>query len=77
MTLYTALDVSLRSVAICVVDEQGEVRHATKVEADVDRIVTCPAVAQYRDQRRRLRGRYAHSVFDLWIASGGVRGDLP
>jgi len=35
------LDVSLRSVAICVVDEQGEVRHEAKVEADVDRIVAC------------------------------------
>lgn len=39
MKLYTALDVSLRSVAICVVDEQGEVRHEAKVEADVDCIV--------------------------------------
>jgi transposase len=41
MKLYTALDVSLRSVAICVVDERGEVRHEAKVEADVDRIVAC------------------------------------
>lgn len=41
MKLYTALDVSLRSVAICVVDEQGEVRHEAKVEADVDRIIAC------------------------------------
>ena len=39
MKLYTALDVSLRSVAICVVDEHGEVRYEAKVEADVDRIV--------------------------------------
>jgi transposase len=41
MKLYTALDVSLRSVAICVVDERGEVRHEAKVDADVDRIVAC------------------------------------
>src|SRR5688500_3470630 len=41
MNLYTASDVSLRSVAICVADEQGEVRHEAKVEADVDRIVAC------------------------------------
>jgi hypothetical protein len=41
MKLYTALDVSLRSVAICVVDEGGDVRHEAKVEADVDRIVAC------------------------------------
>lgn len=39
MKLYTALDVSLRSVAICVVDERGEVRHEARVAADVDRIV--------------------------------------
>lgn len=41
MTLYTALDVSLRSVAICVVDERGTVLHEAKVEAEVDRIVAC------------------------------------
>jgi transposase len=39
MKLYTALDVSLRSVAICVIDEQGEVRHESKVEAEVDHII--------------------------------------
>src|SRR4029453_13300082 len=41
MKLYTALDVSLRSGAICVVNEHGEVQYETKVEADVQRIVTC------------------------------------
>jgi transposase len=41
MKLYTGLDVSLRSVAIYVVDEGGEIRHEAKVEADVDRIVAC------------------------------------
>jgi transposase len=41
MKLYTALDVSLRSVAICVVDELGEVRYEAKVEADVERIIAC------------------------------------
>ena len=33
MKLYTALDVSLRSVAICVVDEQGEVLDEAKTDA--------------------------------------------
>ena len=41
MKLYTGLDVSLRSVAICVVDESGEIRHEAKVEADVECIVAC------------------------------------
>jgi len=39
MKLYTALDVSLRWVSICIVDEAGEVRHEAKVAADVDTIV--------------------------------------
>ena len=39
MKLYTALDVSLRSVAICVVNEHGEVQYETKVEADVQRLL--------------------------------------
>jgi transposase len=41
MTYYTALDVSLRSVSICIVDEQGIVRYETKTAAEVDRIVHC------------------------------------
>jgi hypothetical protein len=41
MKLYTAFDVSLRSVAICVVDELDEVRYETKVASDVDRIIAC------------------------------------
>jgi hypothetical protein len=39
MKLYRALDVSLRWVSICIVDEAGEVRHEAKVAADVDTIV--------------------------------------
>lgn len=41
MKLYTGLDVSLRSVAICVVDERGEVRHEAKAEADIEQISAC------------------------------------
>lgn len=40
MTYHTALDVSLRSVSICVVDDKGAVLHEAKVAADVDTIVT-------------------------------------
>jgi len=39
MTYYTGIDVSLRSVSICVVDDKGEVRLEAKVAADVDAIV--------------------------------------
>jgi transposase len=41
MTYYTALDVSLRSVSVCIVDDQGEVRHEAKVGAEVDKITAC------------------------------------
>lgn len=39
MTYYTGIDVSLRSVSICVVDDKGEVHLEAKVAADVDAIV--------------------------------------
>ncbi len=39
MKYFTGIDVSLRSVSICVVDESGEVRHEAKVSAEVDVIV--------------------------------------
>jgi transposase len=39
MKYFTGIDVSLRSVSICVVDEAGAVRYETKVAADVDLIV--------------------------------------
>lgn len=51
MKYFTGIDVSLRSVSICVVDEAGAVLHETKVAADVDLIVEClrrfsPAIKQ-------------------------------
>lgn len=39
MSFFTGIDVSLRSVSICVVDEAGAVRHEAKVAAEVDVIV--------------------------------------
>lgn len=41
MTYYTGLDVSLRSVSICIIDDKGFIQHEAKVAADVDRIVRC------------------------------------
>ena len=51
MKYFTGIDVSLRSVSICVVDEAGAVLYETKVAADVDVIVDClrrcsPAIKQ-------------------------------
>jgi len=39
MKYFAGIDVSLRSVSICVVDETGEVRHEAKVVAEIDTIV--------------------------------------
>jgi len=41
MTYYAALDVSLRSVAICIVDDQGEIHLERSVDSDVEDIVHC------------------------------------
>ena len=41
MTYYTGIDVSLRTVSICVVDDKGEVRHEAKVPAQIEDIVDC------------------------------------
>ncbi len=39
MKYFTGIDVSLRFVSICVVDEAGVVRYENKVAAEVDVIV--------------------------------------
>jgi transposase len=38
MTYYAGLDVSLRSVNLCVIDEQGEIKAETKLDSEVDDI---------------------------------------
>jgi len=41
MTYYAALDVSLRSVAICIVDELGKIQLEVSANSDVEDIVHC------------------------------------
>jgi len=41
MTYYTGIDVSLRSVSICIVNDKGEVCFEAKVAAEIDAIVDC------------------------------------
>lgn len=41
MAYHTALDVSLRSVSICVVDDDGEIQFESKAASDVADIVNC------------------------------------
>ena len=41
MTYHTALDVSLRSVSICVVEDKGMIHFEGKVASGVDEIFSC------------------------------------
>ena len=41
MTYYAALDVSLRSVNVCIVNDAREVKFEAKVISEVEDIVTC------------------------------------
>ena len=36
MTYYTGLDVSLHSVSVCIVDDEGAIKHEANVEQDPD-----------------------------------------
>ena len=40
MTYYAGLDVSLRTVNLCVIDEQGEIKAETKLSSEVEDIVS-------------------------------------
>jgi len=39
MTYYVGLDVALRSVSACVIDDQGEIVKEAKLDSDVEAIV--------------------------------------
>ena len=41
MRYYAALDVGLRTVALCVIDETGEIRLERSLPSEVDDIVDC------------------------------------
>jgi transposase len=41
MAYHTALDVSLRSVSICIVDDEGAIQYEGKTSSDVEAIVAC------------------------------------
>ena len=41
MTYYAALDVGVRTLALCVVDGDGEVRLERSLPSEVDAIVAC------------------------------------
>ena len=52
MTYYTGIDVSLRSVSICVVDETGAIKLEAKVAAEVD--VIAATLRRFSDEIRQV-----------------------
>ena len=52
MSYYVGIDVSLRSVSICIVDGTGAVRHEAKVAAEIDVIVAC--LRRFSDQVKQV-----------------------
>jgi predicted NBD/HSP70 family sugar kinase len=72
MTYYAALDVSLRSVNVCVIDEQGEIRAETKLDSEVDDIVAYLNDLEAEIRQRRPGGWHTEPIPDLWPAVGGL-----
>jgi len=52
MTYFTGLDVSLRYVSICIVDDTGQVRYEAKVPAEVDKLVGC--LRKFSDEVKKV-----------------------
>ena len=52
MTYFTGLDVSLRYVSICIVDDTGQVRYEAKVPAEVHRLVGC--LRKFSDEVKKV-----------------------
>ena len=51
MKYFTGIDVSLRSVSICVVDEVGGLQYEAKVPAEVELIVAAFGASMPRSSR--------------------------
>ena len=65
MTYYTATDVPLRSVSICIVDDEGTIHFEGKAVSEVDEVVTC--LKQFSPDIHSVG--FAHPVAYLWLAS--------
>ena len=65
MTYYAGIDVSLRTVNICVVDDDGELVAETKLSSDVQEIVAYLDELEYSIDHRWSGSWHPRSVFDL------------
>ena len=76
-TYYTGIDVSLRSVSICVVNDKGEVCLEAKVVAEIDAIVD--RLRQFSSDVKSVGFEAGHAdpIPDLRAAGSGIRSHLP
>ena len=63
MTYYTGIDVSLRSVSICVVDETGAIKLEAKVAAEVE--VIAATLRRFSDEIRQVGFEAGTLVLEL------------
>jgi hypothetical protein len=72
VTYYAGIDVSLRSVSICVVNDKGEVCLEGKVAAEIDAITSAlDAAFGTRSHTRVAARRETHSNWPAWRRATG------
>ena len=70
MTYYAALDVSLRSVAICINDDQGAVCLERIVPSEINDIVAC-LKSEFPARAAKTGGAVVSSDFDYRVGNMG------
>ena len=70
MTYYAGLDVSLRTVNICVIDDEGELVAETKFASDVQGIVA------YSDELEMNTPIYSQSLTQAGQLCAGPQGSV-
>lgn len=76
MTYFTGIDVSLRSVSICIVDENGKVCHEAKVPAQPAAIAQCLEAFSVEAKCVGLEAGTLTQYLTYGLQGGGVRGRL-
>ena len=77
MKYFTGIDVSLRFVSICVIDEAGIVQHEMKVAAEVDAIVTSLRRFSPEIKELGLEAGTLTQYLTYGLQQAGYRSDLP
>jgi len=75
MVYHTALDVSLRSVSICIVDDDGAIQFEGKTSSDVEEIVTC--LKGFNPEVRSVGFEAGPRFFACFRGGPGWRAGMP